>query len=303
MVDIRAIIMLPEGLNSKGMLNNNIWPEGEHEGDLETYHLAVSASTKGELSFCWEWSALRMDAWLQDHLPDPFIYLDAKHPSPGPAFHWQLLRPYRGKLIKHKQHSQGFEFNEAKGAIGRAWYDYKIYLDSADDTVCEMVTQVKRTGKVDLPTIEIICVSKKWSSSGASLDDDDSISTASGSEDNQKKVKRAKPGEDSNLNDVILVSSDSEPGDFILPWKRFVSAAPSQAGPGSLFLPNLDDTEIPTASGSSEVVKRITHSQMKTSALTSLPQASSPAPLAHAAEQEKLNFGFSSPPPSKSLWA
>ncbi|KAF8495091.1 hypothetical protein JB92DRAFT_2834853 [Gautieria morchelliformis] len=129
MVDIRGIMMLPEGLTAQGDLRQSSKPEGDREGDLESYGLAVFGN-KGELKFCQEWSNLRIDQWLREHLPEPFIYLDTKYPAPGEQHHWRLLKPSHNKLRLHRNIAGGYDFNEAKGSRGRAWLDCKIYIDS-----------------------------------------------------------------------------------------------------------------------------------------------------------------------------
>jgi hypothetical protein len=142
-VDIRGIMMLPEGLTvsnimrfacsidpgwqAQGVLRQSSKPEGDREGDLESYGLAVFGN-KGELKFCQEWSNLRIDQWLREHLPEPFIYLDTKYPAPGEQRHWRLLKPSHNKLRLHRNIAGGYDFNEAKGSRGRSWSDCKIYI-------------------------------------------------------------------------------------------------------------------------------------------------------------------------------
>ncbi|KAF8501352.1 hypothetical protein JB92DRAFT_3099015 [Gautieria morchelliformis] len=103
MVDIWGIMMLPEGLTAQGDLRRSSKPEGDREGDLESYGLVVFGN-KGELKFFQEWSNLHSDQWLREHLPEPFIYLDTKNIAGG------------------------YDFNKAKGRQGRAWLDCKIYI-------------------------------------------------------------------------------------------------------------------------------------------------------------------------------
>lgn len=114
-------------MQADGDLNNEIKPDGEREGQLEGYGLAVSGK-KGELRFNTEWSHEELDKWFRKVLPKPFQYLDEVRDDNVNECAWRLLKTSRNKL--HKSHAKppGFVVSEAKSSAGRTWSDSKVYI-------------------------------------------------------------------------------------------------------------------------------------------------------------------------------
>jgi hypothetical protein len=112
-----------------GELNNDTTPDGEVEGNLETWDLAVLGA-KGTLWFCEEWNNERLDEWLREILPKPFSFLDSEYGAPMDAKkrHWRLLESSRKRLKKHRSVADGYAFKEVKGTAAKAWTEYKIYI-------------------------------------------------------------------------------------------------------------------------------------------------------------------------------
>jgi hypothetical protein len=116
-----------------GNLNNDITPDGEREGLLESYGLAVSG-TKGDLCFNTEWSHEELDVWIRSVLPKPFEYLDDVRDSDECA--WRLLKTSRNKLRKGHAKPRGYAVKDAKGNGGKSWSESKIYLGM--DVLCNV---------------------------------------------------------------------------------------------------------------------------------------------------------------------
>ncbi|KAF8532465.1 hypothetical protein JB92DRAFT_997079 [Gautieria morchelliformis] len=130
-IEVRGVIMLPDGISDDGELNNDATPDGEVEGNLESWGLAVLGA-KGTLWFCEEWNNERLDEWLREILPKPFSFLDNEYGVPADAKkrHWRLLESSRKRLKKHRSVADGYAFKEVKGTAGKAWTEYKIYIVS-----------------------------------------------------------------------------------------------------------------------------------------------------------------------------
>ncbi|KAF8516283.1 hypothetical protein JB92DRAFT_3114333 [Gautieria morchelliformis] len=126
--------MLPDGISDDGELNNDATPDGEVEGNLESWGLAVLGA-KGTLWFCEEWNNERLDEWLREILPKPFSFLDNEYGVPADAKkrHWRLLESSRKRLKKHRSVADGYAFKEVKGTAAAHPGDPDIWVWDDED--------------------------------------------------------------------------------------------------------------------------------------------------------------------------
>ncbi|KAF8587697.1 hypothetical protein K439DRAFT_1545814 [Ramaria rubella] len=135
---IRAIVLVSDGMDAKGVLQNSIKPGGECEGMLEEHKLAIFATESGKLWFCKEWSSLRINQWLR---------------NPGEERHWCLLKASHNRLYKQRRTSMGLNLDAAKGNAGHPWSgpwsEFKLYFgqEKSDKENLQKLTWLGRVYK------------------------------------------------------------------------------------------------------------------------------------------------------------